>query len=62
MDAALTLDSDYELANLLIAVAEEHTIDGELRTRFLDVADAISSDHERGRVLAALTPRRGQAT
>jgi hypothetical protein len=52
--AANGIASDYELAELLVAVAERYPVDGALRPAFLKAADTIESDHEHRRVMAAL--------
>ena len=46
--------SDYERARALIALAGEVSLDAGGRSAYRRVAGAISSDHERGRALAAL--------
>jgi hypothetical protein len=57
LDAAAQIGSDHELARLLVRVAERYPIDDALRPAFLRAADTIDSEHERGRVLSAATPR-----
>ncbi|MEM1201608.1 MAG: hypothetical protein AAGN66_00115 [Acidobacteriota bacterium] len=50
---ARSLGSDHELANLLVAVAGEHPIAGDVATAFDNALAALDSEHERKRVRAA---------
>ncbi|HEV8400899.1 MAG TPA: M56 family metallopeptidase [Gemmatimonadales bacterium] len=57
--AASTIDSDYELAELLIAVSKAQPLTERLQTAFAAAAKTISSDYERHRVLSAALSRPG---
>ncbi|MEJ2239835.1 MAG: hypothetical protein P8X82_16205, partial [Gemmatimonadales bacterium] len=54
LNSARAIDSDYELASLLVAVAHGYRINERLRSMYMEVADDISSRYERNRALAAL--------
>ena len=58
--AAREIDSDFELAQLLVAVARVRRIDDALRPAFIEAMNGISSDYERERVARALE-RSGKA-
>ena len=58
--SSMEIGSEYELASVLVKVAESFTLSEDLHRLFLRAADNVSSDYERGRVLSALTPRRGR--
>jgi beta-lactamase regulating signal transducer with metallopeptidase domain len=51
--ATRDIDSDFELANLLIGSLAEYMSDEELRGAYLDAAKSIDSDFEKRRVLSA---------
>ena len=57
--AAQTISSDYELAELLIAVSQSHPLTERMQTGFAAAAKSISSDYERHRVLKAALSRPG---
>jgi len=57
--AATTIGSDYELAELLIAVAKVQPLTERMQTAFAAAAKTISSDYERHRVLTAALTRPG---
>ncbi|HSL72194.1 MAG TPA: M56 family metallopeptidase [Longimicrobiales bacterium] len=50
--AARELDSDYEMAQTLIAYANKHDFDDETRTAFINATGKIESDYELRRVLS----------
>ena len=52
--SARRLGSDYERANVLVAVARHLRLSGELRRAFVDAANGIGSEYDRNRALAAL--------
>jgi hypothetical protein len=51
---AAGIDSDYELAQLLIELVNRQKIDETNRAAFFQAVDTIQSDYERGRVLKAV--------
>jgi len=57
--AAQTIASDYELAELLIAVSKTQPLTERMQTGFVAAAKSISSDYERHRVLTAALSRPG---
>ncbi|HXO86321.1 MAG TPA: M56 family metallopeptidase, partial [Gemmatimonadales bacterium] len=57
--AAQTISSDYELAELLIAVAHAQPLTERMQAGFAAAAKSISSDYERHRVLSAALSRPG---
>lgn len=57
--AAQTISSDYELAELLIAVSAAQPLTERMQTGFAGAAKSISSDYERHRVLKAALSRPG---
>jgi len=57
--AAQTISSDYELAELLIAVSKAQPLTERMQTGFVTAAKSISSDYERHRVLSAALARPG---
>jgi beta-lactamase regulating signal transducer with metallopeptidase domain len=52
-DAGRTITSDYELAELLIAVAKAQPLTAQMQAGFVTAAKSIQSDFERHRVLKA---------
>jgi beta-lactamase regulating signal transducer with metallopeptidase domain len=56
-EAGRDIDSDYELAELLIAVAEVQPLTAGMQTGFVTAARAIESDYEKRRVLEAVLSR-----
>lgn len=52
--AASGIQSDFELATLLIELLERHRLDEASREPFFTAVDSLQSDFERGRVLKAL--------
>jgi beta-lactamase regulating signal transducer with metallopeptidase domain len=56
--AAQTISSDYELAELLIALAKSQPLTERMQAGFVGAARSISSDYERHRVLTAALSRR----
>jgi beta-lactamase regulating signal transducer with metallopeptidase domain len=53
--SASDIGSDFEQAELLLEIARRHRVEGRLRERLLDLVESsIGSEHERGRVLAAV--------
>ena len=57
--AAQTISSDYELAELLIAVSKAQPLTERMQAGFVTAAQSISSDYERHRVLSAALARPG---
>lgn len=57
--AARTISSDYELAELLIAVSKSQPLTARMQAGFVAAAKTISSDYERHRVLTAALARPG---
>ncbi|UCG87372.1 MAG: M56 family metallopeptidase, partial [Gemmatimonadota bacterium] len=57
--AGRELDSDYELAELLIRVAESHPVDRAVQVAYVEAAGHIDSDYETRRVLDAVLDRPG---
>jgi beta-lactamase regulating signal transducer with metallopeptidase domain len=57
--AAQTIDSDYELAELLIAVSKAQPLTERMQAGFAAAARSIGSDYERHRVLSAALSRPG---
>jgi beta-lactamase regulating signal transducer with metallopeptidase domain len=60
-DAARDIDSDYELASLLIEGSAKLVLDDATRTAYLAAAKTLSSDYEQNRVLTNLV-KRGSVT
>src|SRR6266487_210532 len=52
--AGQTISSDYELAELLIAVSKTQPLSERMQAGFVTAAKSISSDYERHRVLTAM--------
>ena len=57
--AAETISSDYELAELLIAVSHAQPLTERMQAGFAAAAKSLSSDYERHRVLSAALARPG---
>lgn len=57
--AGQTIDSDYELAELLIEVSKTQPLTEKMQTGFVAAAKTIESDYERHRVLSAALSRPG---
>jgi len=57
--AARTISSDYELAELLIAVSQTQPLTERMQAGFAAAAESIKSDYERHRVLTAALSRPG---
>jgi beta-lactamase regulating signal transducer with metallopeptidase domain len=55
--AGREIDSDYELASLLISASEKLTIDEATRSAFFEAAGTIDSDYEMRRVYSAVLRR-----
>jgi hypothetical protein len=54
LSVAKGIDSDYQLATLLVDVSADRTLDGRARDAYLAATETINSDHERRRALTAL--------
>lgn len=54
IESSARMSSDYEKATLLVEVSKSYSNDPRVRSVLLKVADTISSDYERGRVLSVL--------
>ncbi|HEY0809720.1 MAG TPA: hypothetical protein VGD49_06135, partial [Longimicrobiales bacterium] len=52
--AAETIGSDYERAELLMQVLRSYTLNAEQRNRVIKLTEQMGSEHERGKVSAAL--------
>src|SRR2546425_5240188 len=57
--AGQSIESDYELAEFLIAVAQKQPLTEKMQAGFITAAKKISSDYERHRVLKAALARPG---
>jgi hypothetical protein len=57
--AGQTISSDYELAELLIAISKTQPLTDGMQAGFVTAAKSISSDYERHRVLTAALARPG---
>ena len=57
--AGQSIDSDYELAEFLIAVSQKQPLTERMQAGFVTAAKSISSDYERHRVLTAALSRPG---
>jgi len=57
--AGQTIDSDYELAEFLIAVGEKQPLTEKMQAGFITASKKIGSDYERHRVLKAALSRPG---
>ena len=57
--AGQTIDSDYELAELLIEVSKTQPLTEKMQAGFVTAAKTIESDYERHRVLSAALSRPG---
>jgi hypothetical protein len=57
--AGQTINSDYELAELLIAISKTQPLTERMQAGFVTAAKSISSDYERHRVLSAALSRPG---
>ena len=57
--AGQTIDSDYELAEFLIAVAQKQPLTEKMQAGFVTASKKIGSDYERHRVLKAALSRPG---
>jgi hypothetical protein len=53
-EAALSMDSDYEKAELLLTAARAHNVDATIITSYVDVAATMESDYEIRRALSAV--------
>src|SRR2546422_2099447 len=60
--AGQSIDSDHELAEFLIVVAQKQPLTGKMQAGFMTAAKKLSSDHERHRVLKAALSRPGLTT
>lgn len=54
---AESIGSDFELAELMVAMQRRFDIEGDVREIFEDVAESISSDSEYRRVMSGLRRR-----
>jgi hypothetical protein len=59
LKAAHGIDSDYEMAQFLIAVVSKQKLDDTGRVALFTAVDSVHSDYERGRVLKAIAVRPG---
>lgn len=55
-----TIDSSHERLQFLLDVSRTYRLEGKLREAYLDAAEAIDSDYERGQAMAAATGRRSK--
>lgn len=51
------IDSDHELAQLLIAIAQNQPLDESVRIAYVEATKSLQSDHEHRRVLSAILKR-----
>ena len=51
---AADINSDHELASLLVRIADRHRLSGDLRDAYLTATETIASSHEQRQALAAL--------
>lgn len=51
------IESDYELASLLVSVAQEHPLDESVRVAYVEAVGSIDSDYEHRRALSAILER-----
>ncbi len=58
LESAMTISSDFEMAELLIDIAQGYGVTADIRDDFMRAADQIDSTYDRGRVLDAAFPRR----
>lgn len=54
LSTAKTINSDFELANLLAGVAKDRSLDGRARDAYMAATETIESSFERARALKAL--------
>jgi beta-lactamase regulating signal transducer with metallopeptidase domain len=57
--AGKEIDSDYELAELLIGMAHSHPVDEAVQVAYIEAAQTIDSDYETRRVLNVILDRPG---
>src|SRR5206468_3782475 len=57
LTSAKTLNSDYELAELLVGVGGSYVLDDALRPAFFAAANNLGSDYEHGRTLLSVVER-----
>jgi hypothetical protein len=57
LKASHGIDSDYEMAQFLIALVSKQKLDDVGRAAFFGAVDSVHSDYERGRVLKAVAAR-----
>ena len=57
--AGRQIDSDYELAELLIGMAQSHPVDETVQVAYIEAAQTIDSDYETRRVLNVILDRPG---
>jgi hypothetical protein len=57
LEAVGRIKSDYEKSRVLLAVAASYQLDGPLRESYIKAANAIGSEYERNRALAAAVKR-----
>jgi hypothetical protein len=51
--AVRTMNSNFEASQVLMAIAQQHTLTGEARDLYIEAADKLG-DFEQGRALSAL--------
>lgn len=51
------IESDYELASLLVEIAAKHPLDESVKIAYVEAAGSIDSDYEHRRVLSAILER-----
>jgi hypothetical protein len=54
LQSAVEIDSDHELSQVLLLVLKNHTLTAQQKELFMKALNSISSEHEYGRVAAAL--------
>ena len=54
---ATKIESDHELAALLVRIADRHPLSGELRNSYVTATNTLASSFERRQAMAALTEK-----
>jgi hypothetical protein len=62
LDVAKSISSDHQLAELLVEISTDRTLDGAARDAYLAATEKIGSDHQRRRALTALLGRSTRGT
>ena len=62
LGVAKSIGSDHQLAELLVGISRDRTLDGAARDAYLAATEKIGSDHQRRRALTALLGRSTRGT